>query len=89
VAETITNSTQREIAVEIPADIVSRETEAVIQKFQKMAKLPGFRKGKIPASVVKQRFAEDIKTEVVEQLIPKYFRQETEKQGCTFMMGSR
>lgn len=80
-AETITNSTQREIAVEIPADIVSRETEAVIQKFQKMAKLPGFRKGKVPASVVKQRFAEDIKTEVVEQLVPKYFRQETEKQG--------
>lgn len=80
-AETTTNSTQREIAVEIPADIVSRETEAVIQKFQKMAKLPGFRKGKVPASVVKQRFAEDIKTEVVEQLIPKYFRQETEKQG--------
>lgn len=80
-AETTTSSTQREIAVEIPADIVSRETEVVIQKFQKMAKLPGFRKGKVPASVVKQRFAEDIKTEVVEQLIPRYFRQETEKQG--------
>jgi trigger factor len=81
VAETTTNSTQREIAVEIPADIVSRETEAVIQKFQKMAKLPGFRKGKVPASVVRQRFAEDIKTEVVEQLVPRFFRQETEKQG--------
>jgi trigger factor len=81
VAETTINSTQREIAVEIPADIVSRETEAVIQKFQKMAKLPGFRKGKVPASVVRQRFAEDIKTEVVEQLVPKFFRQETEKQG--------
>lgn len=80
-AETTTNSTQREIAVEIPADIVSRETEAVIQKFQKMAKLPGFRKGKVPASVVRQRFAEDIKTEVVEQLVPRFFRQETEKQG--------
>lgn len=80
-AETTTSPTQREIAVEIPADIVSRETEAVIQKFQKMAKLPGFRKGKIPASVVKQRFAEDIKTEVVEHLVPRYFRQETEKQG--------
>ena len=80
-AETTINSTQREIAVEIPADIVSRETEAVIQKFQKMAKLPGFRKGKVPASVVRQRFAEDIKTEVVEQLVPRYFRQETEKQG--------
>ena len=80
-AEITPSATQREIAVEIPADIVSRETEVVIQKFQKMAKLPGFRKGKVPASVVKQRFAEDIKTEVVEQLIPRYFRQETEKQG--------
>jgi trigger factor len=81
VAETTINSTEREIAVEVPADIVSRETEVVIQKFQKMAKLPGFRKGKVPASVVRQRFAEDIKTEVVEQLVPKYFRAETEKQG--------
>src|SRR4051794_3875668 len=46
-----------------------------------MARLPGFRKGKVPATVVRQRFAEDIKTEVVEHLIPRYFRQETEKQG--------
>jgi len=83
VAETtITNSsTLREINVEVPADVVSRETESVITKFQKMARLPGFRKGKVPATVVRQRFAEDIKTEVVEHLIPRYFRQETEKQG--------
>ncbi|HWR17899.1 MAG TPA: trigger factor [Terriglobales bacterium] len=76
-----TSSTQREISVEIPVEVVNRETEAVIQKFQKMARLPGFRKGKVPATVVRQRFAEDIKTEVVEQLVPRYFREETEKQG--------
>jgi trigger factor len=81
VAETTTNPTLREINVEIPADVVSRETETVITKFQKMARLPGFRKGKVPATVVRQRFAEDIKSEVVEQLVPRYFRQETEKQG--------
>ena len=79
-AETKTN-TQREIQVEIPADIVSRETDAVVTKFQKLAKLPGFRQGKVPATVVKNRFAEDIKSEVVESLIPRYFRQETEKQN--------
>lgn len=79
-AETKTN-TQREIQVEIPADIVSRETDAVVIKFQKLAKLPGFRQGKVPATVVKNRFAEDIKSEVVESLIPRYFRQETEKQN--------
>jgi trigger factor len=81
VAETTTNPTLREVNVEIPADVVSRETDAIVNKFQKMARLPGFRKGKVPANIVRQRFAEDIKTEVVEQLVPKYFRQETEKQG--------
>ena len=78
---TTSNPTQREISVSIPADIVARETDTVVTKFQKMARLPGFRKGKVPATVVRQRFAEDIKTEVVEQRVPRYFRQETEKQG--------
>jgi trigger factor len=74
-------STKREIAVEVPAAEVARETEALIQKYQKLARLPGFRKGHVPASIIRQRFAEDIKTDVVESLVPRYFRQEAEKQG--------
>jgi trigger factor len=74
-------STKREIAVEIPAAEVTRETEALIQKYQKLARLPGFRKGHVPASIIRQRFAEDIKTDVVEALVPRYFRQEADKQG--------
>ena len=74
-------STKREIAVEVPAAEVSRETEALIQKYQKLARLPGFRKGRVPASIIRQRFAEDIKTDVVESLVPRYFRQEADKQG--------
>ena len=75
------NGCTREIEVEIPAEIVARETGVVIERFQKHVRLPGFRKGKVPASVVRQRFPEDIRSEVVEALIPRYFRQETEKQG--------
>ena len=74
-------STKREIAVEVPAAEVTRETEALIQKYQKLARLPGFRKGHVPASIIRQRFAEDIKTDVVESLVPRYFRQEADKQG--------
>src|SRR6201997_4087851 len=74
-------STKREIAVEVPAEQVQRETEALIQKYQKLARLPGFRKGHVPASIIRQRFAEDIKTDVVESLVPRYFRQEAEKLG--------
>ena len=42
-------SVKREISVEIPADEVARETEVIIQKYQKVARLPGFRAGHVPA----------------------------------------
>jgi trigger factor len=75
------DATKRELAIEIPAAEVTRETEALIQKYQKVARLPGFRKGHVPASIIRQRFSEDIKTEVVEALVPRYFRKEADKQG--------
>jgi trigger factor len=74
-------SVKREISVEIPADEVARETEIIIQKYQKVARLPGFRAGHVPASIIKQRFGEEVKSDVVEALVPKYFRREAEKQG--------
>jgi trigger factor len=74
-------STNREIQVEIPAEEVTRTTDSLVQKYQKLARLPGFRRGHVPASIIKQRFSEDIKSEVVETLVPRYFRQEAEKKG--------
>jgi len=79
--ETKESSTRREIEVEVPAQEVARQTEALIQKYQKMARLPGFRRGHVPPSIIRQRFSEEIKTDVVESLVPKYFRQETERLG--------
>jgi trigger factor len=75
------SSTKREIQIEVPAEEVSRETDTLIQKYQKLARLPGFRRGHVPASIIRQRFGEDIKSEVVEALVPRYFRRETDKQG--------
>ena len=77
----VATSTKREIQVEIPAEEVARETETLIQKYQKLARLPGFRQGHVPASIIRQRFAEDLKSDVVEALVPRYFRREAEKQG--------
>jgi len=79
--ETKESATRREIEVEIPAQEVTRQTEALIQKYQKVARLPGFRVGHVPPSIIRQRFSEEIKTDVVEALIPRYFRQETERLG--------
>jgi trigger factor len=76
-----TSNTKREIQVEVPAAEVTRETDTLIQKYQKLARIPGFRRGHVPASVIKQRFSEDIKSEVAEALIPRYISKEAEKQG--------
>jgi trigger factor len=75
------SSTRREIAVEIPVEEVTRETNALIQKYQKLARIPGFRRGHVPASVIRQRFSEDLKSDVVEALVPRYFRKEADRQG--------
>jgi trigger factor len=72
---------KREISVEIPAAEVARETELQIQRYQKSARLPGFRAGHVPASIIKQRFGDGLRADVAEALIPKYFRREAEKQG--------
>ncbi len=53
----------------------------MLARYQKLARVPGFRKGKVPASIVRQRFADDIKGEIVEALVPRYFREETQKQN--------
>jgi trigger factor len=79
--ETKQDGVKREISVEIPADEVTRETETIIQKYQKMARLPGFRRGHVPASIIRQRFKEDLKSDVVEALVPKYFNKEAQRQG--------
>ena len=75
------NPCQRELTIEIPADVVKTETDSIVNKYQKLARVPGFRKGKVPASMVRQRFADDIKSEIVDALVPRYFREETKKQN--------
>jgi len=78
--ETI-NETKREIEIQVPSEEVSRETDVLIQKYQKLARIPGFRKGHVPASIIRQRFSQDIQNDVIDSLVPKYFRKETERLG--------
>ena len=72
---------KREISVEIPADVVSQQQEAIVQQYSKQARIPGFRKGKVPASMVRNRFANEITSDLVESLVPRYFREEVTKGG--------
>ena len=79
-AEVIKNPCEREVSVEVPAEDVSREWKSALARFQKHARIPGFRSGKVPATIIRSKFADEIKSEVVEHLVPTAFREETKKQ---------
>ena len=72
---------KREIDVEIPADVVTKHQEALVQQYSRQARIPGFRKGKVPASMVRNRFSSEITSDVVEHLVPQYFREAVVKGG--------
>src|SRR5688572_7100749 len=66
---------KRRLAVEAPVDVVEQEWEKAYGRVQKRASLPGFRRGKLPRSLVKLHFADDVRREVAEHLIPDVYRQ--------------
>jgi trigger factor len=63
--------TQKHITIEIPSDVVAREIDRITRGYSKQARLPGFRPGKVPASVIKQRFKDQILHDVLHGLIPR------------------
>lgn len=63
---------KREIELEIPAENVQKATEKVARDIARVARIPGFRPGKAPVTLVRRRFAEDIQGEVVQSLVPEY-----------------
>lgn len=72
---------QKKLKVEVPAPAVEAETQRVVAEFRRNAKLPGFRKGKVPTELVERKFKSDIDQEVIDRLVPRYWRQaEAEKQ---------
>ena len=62
---------RRELELEIPAEDVTKATERVAKEIARVARVPGFRPGKAPVSLIKRRYAEDIKGEVLQSLVPE------------------
>lgn len=65
----------REISVEVDADTVSKAFRTVVKKYQRLARIPGFRVGKVPETVVRSRFGKEIRQEVLDELVSSRFQQ--------------
>jgi trigger factor len=71
----------REVGVEVPADEVARAFKTVVKRYQKQARIPGFRAGKVPESLIRSRFADGIKQDVLETVLPVHFNAAIEQQN--------
>lgn len=67
-------SCKREIELEIPAENVQKAADKITRDIARVARIPGFRPGKAPTTLVRRRFATDIEGEVVQSLVPDYLR---------------
>ena len=63
----------RELVIDVPVEEVSRAYAKVAANYRKYAKIPGFRAGKVPESVVRRRFGAEIRKEVIDSLLPERF----------------
>jgi trigger factor len=61
--------TKKVFTFEVPAEDVRKATERTVKAFAKQVRLPGFRPGKVPPDMIRKRFAEEVKGEVLERLI--------------------
>ena len=64
---------KKNLDIEIPPDVVDAKITHIAQEFARRARVPGFRPGKAPIGVVKTRFRDEIVSEMMQHLMPKYF----------------
>jgi len=71
----------RELVLDVPAAEVSKAYGKVTANYRKYARIPGFRAGKVPESVVKRRYATEIRKEVIDALLPERFNKAVAELG--------
>ena len=72
---------RRTVEIEAPAEDVDKRLNDAYRKYSKTLNLPGFRKGKVPLSVVKRQFGKAIQGEVVQEMVEEFYREASEAEG--------
>lgn len=75
VTEKKVDGVERLLQVEVPADMVRQAEEKAVRRYASSARLPGFRPGKAPPAMIRQRFGAAIRQEAVESLIQEAYKQ--------------
>ncbi|HJY53585.1 MAG TPA: trigger factor [Candidatus Udaeobacter sp.] len=68
------------LQIELPADEVTREWDAIANSFARFAKIPGYRPGRAPRAVIDKRFRKEIQDELTKKLVSKSYREAIEQE---------
>ena len=71
----------RELVLDVPAEEVSKAWRTVAANYRRYAKIPGFRAGKVPESIIRRRFGAEIRKEVIDSLLPERFNKAVNELG--------
>ena len=72
------NSCQKNLVVEIPAEEVDQEVDKLAREYAKRAKVPGFRPGKVPLNIIKQRFGSELRSNATQDIIQRVWKEALE-----------
>jgi trigger factor len=75
------SETRKHLTIEIPSDVVAAEIDRVARGYTKQARIPGFRPGKVPATIIKQRFKDQILHDVMHAIIPRAIEDALQERG--------
>lgn len=66
---------RKKVTIEVPATAVTAEIGRVLGDYRRKVRIPGFRRGRVPEKLLRQRFRAEIEQEVAERLVPRYWNQ--------------
>ena len=76
-----TESCKQELEISVPWEEVEQETGRVVKAIRGNAKIPGFRPGKAPDTIVRSRYQKEIRQEIIDKLVPRFFWEQAQQQN--------
>ena len=67
------SATKKRLTIHVPQEVVSSEVNAAFSEVNRTVKVPGFRPGKVPRSVLEKRFGKEVRAQVLEKLFPEAY----------------
>jgi trigger factor len=65
--------TRRKLIIDVPQDVIQSETDTAYNELIATAKIPGFRQGKVPRSILTKKFGKNVEAQIIEKIVPEFY----------------